>query len=67
MPDRAIVPLVCGGAAGFLCGLMGSVLEISGGGAIVLALVLFLAIVLFAAGGFFAYCLTQIKVRTELH
>jgi len=28
---------------------------------------LFLAIVLFAAGGFFAYCLTQIKVRTELH
>ena len=45
MPDRAIVPLVCGGAAGFLCGLMGSVLEISGGGAIVLALffALFLA------------------------
>jgi len=26
-----------------------------------------IAIVLFAAGGFFAYCLTQIKVRTELH
>ena len=120
MPDRAISPRVCGGAAGFLCGLMGSVLEVSGGGAIVLALVaggfaalagaaatlgidadehevrtvmafraalgaafaicvyfgmltflrdakLFLAIVLFLAGGFFAYCLTQIKVRTELH
>ena len=28
---------------------------------------LFLAIVLFGAGGFFAYCLTQIKVRTEVH
>jgi hypothetical protein len=120
MPDRAIVPLVCGGSAGFLCGLMASVLEMKGGGAIVLAIVagafaalagavatlgieadaeeirtvmafraalaaafaiclffgmltflrdaqLFLAIVLFGAGGFFAYCLTQIKVRTELH
>jgi hypothetical protein len=120
MPDRAIVPLVCGGSAGFLCGLMGAVLEVSGTGAVVLALVagafaaiagaaatlgidadqhevrtvmafraalgaafaicvyfgmltflrdakLFLAIVLFLAGGFFAYCLTQIKVRTQLH
>jgi hypothetical protein len=120
MPDRAIVPLVCGGSAGFLCGLMGAVLEVSGGGALILALAagafaalagaaatlgldadqhevrtvtafraalaaafaicvyygmltflrdakLFLAIVLFLAGGFFAYCLTQIKVRTQLH
>jgi hypothetical protein len=120
MPDRAIVPLVCGGSAGFLCGLMGSVLEVSGGGAVVLALVagafaavagaaatlgidadeheirtvmafraalaaafaicvyfgmltflrdakLLLAVVLFLAGGFFAYCLTQIRVRTEVH
>jgi hypothetical protein len=39
MPDRAIVPLVCGGSAGFLCGLMASVLEMTGGGAIVIALV----------------------------
>jgi hypothetical protein len=31
MPDRAIVPLVCGGSAGFLCGLMASVLELTGG------------------------------------
>jgi hypothetical protein len=120
MPDRAIVPLVCGGSAGFLCGLIASVLEMSGGAAVVLALVagafaalagaastfgvpgdeqerrtvmafraalaaafaiclffgmltflrdakLLVAIVLFAAGGFFAYCLTQIRVRTQLH
>ena len=120
MPDRAIVPLVCGGSAGFLCGLIASVLEMSGGGAVVMALVagafaalagaastlgveggeqerrtvmafravlaaafavclffgmltflrdaqLIVAIVLFAAGGFFAYCLTQIRVRTQLH
>ena len=119
MPDRAIIPLVCGGSAGFLCGLMGSALEMTGGQAIVLALVaaifaagagvastfgvsapererrivmafrgalaaafavslyfamltflrdakLILAIVLFAVGGFFAYCLTQIRVRTRL-
>ena len=120
MPGRAIVPLVCGGSAGFLCGLMASALEMTGGGAIVLALVagafaalagaaatlgidadaqevrtvmafraalaaafaiciyfgmltflrdakLLVAIVLFGAGGFFAYCLTQIRVRTQLH
>jgi hypothetical protein len=120
MPDRAIVPLVCGGSAGFLCGLIASVLEMSGGAAVVMALVagvfaalagaastlgvpgheqerrtvmafraalaaafaiclffgmltflrdakLLVAIVLFAAGGFFAYCLTQIRVRTQLH
>jgi hypothetical protein len=28
---------------------------------------LLVAIVLFGAGGFFAYCLTQIRVRTQLH
>jgi hypothetical protein len=120
MPDRAIIPLVCGGSAGFLCGLMGSALEMTGGQAVILALVaggfaaaagvastfgvaapegerrtvmafrgalaaafavclyfgmltflrdakLFLAIVLFLLGGFFAYCLTQIRVRTQLH
>jgi len=120
MPDRAIVPLVCGGSAGFLCGLIGAVLEMTGGGEIVLALVaggfaalagaaatlgidadeqevrivmafraalgaafaiciffgmltllrdaqMALALVLLLAGGFFAYCLTQIKVRTEVH
>jgi hypothetical protein len=119
VPDRAIVPLVCGGSAGFLCGLMAAVLELAGGSANVLALVagafaalagaastigvqadtrerrtvmafraalgaafaislylgmltflrdakLLVAIVLFAAGGFFAYCLTQIRVRTPL-
>jgi ABC-type nickel/cobalt efflux system permease component RcnA len=116
MPDRAIVPLVCGGSAGFLCGLIASVLEMSGGSAIVLAAVagafaaaagaastlgvpaqeherrtvmafraalaaafavclyfgmltflrdaqLIVAVLLFAFGGFFAYCLTQISVR----
>jgi hypothetical protein len=31
VPDRAIVPLVCAGSAGFLCGLMASVLEMTGG------------------------------------
>jgi hypothetical protein len=119
VPDRAIVPLVCGGSAGFLCGLMAAVLELAGGSANVLALVagafaalagaastigvqadtrerrtvmafraalgaafaislyfgmltflrdakLLVAIVLFAVGGFFAYCLTQISVRTRL-
>ena len=119
VPDRAIVPLVCGGSAGFLCGLIASVLEMTGGGAIVMALVaaafaalagaastigapgdpqdrrvvmafraalaaafaaclffgmvtflrdakLIVAILLFALGGFFAYCLTQISVRTPL-
>jgi hypothetical protein len=39
VPDRAIVPLVCGGSAGFLCGLIGSVLEMTGGAAILLAAV----------------------------
>jgi hypothetical protein len=43
MPDRAIVPLVCGGSAGFLCGLMASVLEMTGGAA---------AIVMLAAAAF---------------
>jgi hypothetical protein len=38
MPDRAVVPLVCGGSAGFLCGLMASVLEMSGGPLFVLML-----------------------------
>ena len=119
MPDRAIVPLVCGGSAGFLCGLMASVLEITGGGVIVIALVaaacaalagaastlgtdgdeherrvvmgfraalaagyavclffgmvtflrdaqLIVAVLLFALGGFLAYCLTQISVRRDL-
>ena len=28
VPDRAIVPLVCGGSAGFLCGLIASVLDL---------------------------------------
>jgi hypothetical protein len=120
VPDRAIIPLVCGGSAGFLCGLIGAVLEMTGGAALILALVaaafaaatgaastlgvegereerltvmgfraalaaafavclffgmltflrdakLFVAIVLFLLGGFFAYCLTQIRVRTQLH
>jgi hypothetical protein len=119
MPDRAIVPLVCGGSAGFLCGLMASVLEMTGGGALVIALVaaafaalagaastigtegdeherrvvtgfraalaagyaiclffgmvtflrdaqLIVAVLLFALGGFLAYCLTQISVRRDL-
>jgi hypothetical protein len=119
VPDRAIVPLVCGGSAGFLCGLVASVLEMSGGQTIVMALVagafaalagavstigvpgqqqerrtvmafraalaaafavclffgmltflrdakLIVAILLFAFGGFFAYCLTQIRVRQNL-
>ena len=119
MPDRAIIPLVCGGSAGFLCGLVGAALEMTGGQAIVLALVagafaaaagvastigvpapererrtvmafraalaaafavslyfamltflrdakLLVAILLFLFGGFFAYCLTQIRVRTRL-
>jgi hypothetical protein len=119
VPDRAIVPLVCGGSAGFLCGLIASVLEMTGGAAVVMAIVagafaalagaastlgvegeeqerrtvmafraalaaafavclffgmltflrdaqLLIAIVLFGAGGFFAYCLTQIRVRTRL-
>jgi thiamine transporter ThiT len=119
VPDRAIVPLVCGGSAGFLCGLIASVLEMSGGQTIVMAIVsgafaalagaastlgvhadererrivmafraalaaafaaclffgmltflrdakLIVAILLFACGGFFAYCLTQIRVRTPL-
>jgi|1186.fasta_scaffold1295026_1 hypothetical protein len=38
MPDRAVVPLVCGGSAGFLCGLMASVLEMSGGPLVILML-----------------------------
>jgi hypothetical protein len=38
MPDRAIVPLVCGGSAGFLCGLMAAVLEFTGGPEIVVML-----------------------------
>ena len=38
MPDRAIVPLVCGGAAGFLCGLIASALEMSGAGSILVML-----------------------------
>jgi hypothetical protein len=116
VPDRAIIPLVCGGSAGFLCGLIASVLEMTGGAAITMAIVaalfaavtgaastigvpagreerltvtalraalaaafavslffgmltflrdakLIIAIVLFCVGGFFAYCLTQIKVR----
>ena len=120
MPDRAVVPLVCGGSAGFLCGLIASVLEMSGGAAVAMAVVaaafaalagaastigapgdphdrrivmafraalgaafavclffgmltflrdahLLVAIVLFLAGGFFAYCLTQIRARTQLH
>jgi predicted MFS family arabinose efflux permease len=120
VPDRAIIPLVCGGSAGFLCGLIASALEMSGGAAITMALVaggfaaltgaastigvaadeherrtvmafraalaaafaiclffamltflrdakLLVAIVLFCVGGFFAYCLTQIRVRTQLH
>ena len=120
MPDRAIIPLVCGGSAGFLCGLIASVLEMTGGAAVTMALVagifaaltgvastlgvpaeererltvmafraalaaafaiclffgmltflrdakLLIAIVLFIVGGFFAYCLTQIRVRTQLH
>jgi hypothetical protein len=81
MPDRAIVPLVCGGSAGFLCGLIASVLEMSGGAAVVLALVAgaFAALAgaastsatarrcAYAAGGCFAYCLTQIRVRTQVH
>ena len=121
MPDRAIIPLVCGGSAGFLCGLMASALEMTGGGAIVIALVagvfaalagaasaigavggassherrvvmgfraalaagyavclffgmvtflrdakLIVAVLLFALGGFLAYCLTQISVRRDL-
>ena len=119
MPDRAIIPLVCGGSAGFLCGLVASVLEMSGGAAVLLAVVagvfaavtgalstigvpgpaeerltvtalraalaaafavclffgmltflrdakLLVAILLFGFGGFFAYCLTQIRVRTRL-
>jgi hypothetical protein len=119
MPDRAIVPLVCGGSAGFLCGLMASVLEMTGGAALVVALVagafaalagaastigtegdehelrvvigfraalaagfaiclffgmvtflrdaqLIVAVLLFALGGFLAYCLTQISVRRDL-
>jgi hypothetical protein len=120
MPDRAIVPLVCGGSAGFLCGLMASVLEMSGAAEIIVmlaaasfgaaagaastigapgnpedrrvvmrlraglgaafaALLYFgmltflrdgqfiLAILLFALAGFLAYCLTQIRVRTQVH
>jgi hypothetical protein len=128
VPDRAIIPLVCGGSAGFLCGLIGAALEMTGGSAVALALVagafaavagiastvgvpgpererrtvmafraagptafggvcpaaafaiclffgmltflrdakLLVAILLFLAGGFFAYCLTQIRVRTRL-
>jgi len=119
VPDRAIIPLVCGGSAGFLCGLIGAALEMTGGSAVALALVagafaaaagiastvgvpgpererrtvmafraalaaafaiclffgmltflrdakLLVAIVLFLCGGFFAYCLTQIRVRTRL-
>jgi hypothetical protein len=119
VPDRAIIPLVCGGSAGFFCGLIASVLEMSGGAAVVMAVVaalfaaltgalstlgvpadreewltvtalraalaaafaaclffgmltflrdakLIVAIVLFLVGGFFAYCLTQIRVRAPL-
>jgi uncharacterized membrane protein YeaQ/YmgE (transglycosylase-associated protein family) len=119
MPDRAIIPLVCGGSAGFLCGLVASVLEMSGSQTVIMALVagavgaitgvvstlgieaeqqerntvmafraalaaafaiclffgmltflrdakLLVAVVLFLAGGFFAYCLTQIRIRTRL-
>jgi MFS family permease len=43
VPDRAIVPLVCGGSAGFLCGLMASVLEMTGAAVV---------IVMLAAGAF---------------
>jgi hypothetical protein len=119
VPDRAIIPLVCGGSAGFLCGLIASVLEMTGGATVIMALVagafaalagaastigtpgeqderrivmgfratlaaafavclffgmltflrdakLIAAILLFAFGGFFAYCLTQISVRRPL-
>ena len=119
MPDRAIVPLVCGGSAGFLCGLVASVLEMTGGPMIVVMIAaavfaalagaastlgtegdeherrvvmgfraalaagyavclffgmvtflrdaqLIVAILLFALGGFLAYCLTQISVRRDL-
>jgi hypothetical protein len=48
MPDRAIVPLVCGGSAGFLCGLMAAVLELTGGTMIVVMLA---AAAFGAAGG----------------
>src|SRR5690349_20919430 len=39
MPDRAIVPLMTAGAAGFIAGVIASVEEMSGSSAVVLAVI----------------------------